>query len=212
MHSSISTPPPPPPRAIKEEIFLPYPPNPVATSFRSTWLSTSLKSMRQRGLLDRYLNYLPEKLHDEVMHAAVGHWLPVGVAVAHYEAMDRLELPDDEVVQIGMEVTDRFHGVVIATLFRLARTVGASPWTVLANTQKMWDRTWVGGGLAIFKMGPREARGEIIGWPCSRVRYCRVAMRGVMLGTVSLFCKKAWVQEVPQRCTEMTLGYRMNWV
>lgn len=197
---------------MKEEIFQPYPSNPVATSFRSTWLSTSVKALRQRGLLDRYLSYLPEKLHEEVLHSAVGHWLPISVATAHYEAMNRLELPDEEVVKIGMEVTDRFHGVVFSTALRLAQAAGASPWTAFASTQKMWDRTYVGGGFAIFKLGPREARGELVGWPCSRVRYCRVGMRGVMLGSVSLFCKKAWVQEIPQLCTEMTLGYRMTWI
>jgi hypothetical protein len=124
----------------------------------------------------------------------------------------RLGLPDEEIVQIGLEVTDRFHSVFFSTVFRLARSVGATPWTVFANTQKMWDRTWMGGGIAVFKLGVREARGEVVGWPCSRVRYCRVAMRGMMLGTASLFCKKAWLQEVPQLCTDTTLGYRMSWV
>ena len=83
---------------------------------------------------------------------------------------------------------------------------------MIGQAQKMWDKAWVGGGLAVFKVGPREARGEIVGWPCSRYRYCHVAMRGVMLGTVSLFCRKAWVSEIGELCTDTTLGYKMTWV
>ena len=92
------------------------------------------------------------------------------------------------------------------------RTAGVTPWAEFVQTQRMWDKIWVGGGLAIFKLGEREARGEIVGWPCARVRYCRIAMRGVMLATVELFCRKAWVQEIPEHCSGTKLGYRMNWV
>jgi hypothetical protein len=198
--------------ATSEELFQPYPTNPVVTKFRSTWLSSSLKSMRARGLLDRYLARLPRHYHDAVLHPVAGEWLPVAIAVAHYEAMDSLGLPDDEIVNIGMEVNARFHGIFFQTVFRLAQSAGVTPWTVLRHTQKMWDRTWVGGGVAVYKLGPKEARGEFVGWPCARIRYCRVGMRGMMLDTVSLFCKRAWVQELPELCGDMTLGYRMHWV
>ncbi|MFO0660761.1 MAG: hypothetical protein U0165_13155 [Polyangiaceae bacterium] len=197
---------------MKEEVFLPYPKNPVATSFSATWLSSSLKAARERGLLDKYLSHLPARYHDQVLHSVPGTWLPVDVAVAHYEAMDALPMADDEIVRIGEEVTERFHGVFFSTVFRLARAAGATPWSMFTHSQRMWDRTWVGGGIAIFKAGPRDARGEFVGWPCARVRYCRVAMRGMMLGTVALFCKKATVLEIPSLCTDMTLGYRMQWV
>jgi hypothetical protein len=196
----------------REEVILPYPSNPVATRFRSTWLTTSLKSLRQRNLLDRYLGLLPRRHHDAVIHSAVGDWLSIEVAMAHYEAMEQLGLSDIEIMAIGGEVTERFHGLLFSTVLRLARTAGVTPWSVLGQTQKMWDKTWIGGGIAVWKIGPREARGEIVGWPCSRFHYCRVAMRGVMMGTVSLFCRKAWAQEIPERCTDQSLVYKLTWV
>ena len=196
---------------MKEEVFQPYPKVRDATSFRSTWLASSFKAMRERGLMNRYLDNLPKRFHDQVLHSVAGSWLPVEVAVAHYEAMDRLQLDEAEMIKIGLEVTDRFHSGLFSTVFTIARAAGVTPWTILGHTQKMWDKTWVGGGVAIFKSGTKDARGEIVGWPCSRVRYCRIAMRGVMLGTVSLFCRKASVVEIPRYCTETTLGYRMQW-
>lgn len=183
----------------------------MATSFRGTWLTSSLRATRERGLLERYLERLPRRYHEPVLNSVVGEWLPVEVAVAHYEAMDQLRLPEDEIIKIGLEVTERFHRGFYRTVFQLAKAVGATPWTILAQTQKMWDRTWVGGGLAIWKSGPSLARGHIVGWPCARVPYCRVAMRGVMLGTVALFCKQAMVSEIPGRCTDTELCYRMTW-
>lgn len=197
---------------MPEQIFQPYPSKPTATTFRSTWLVSSVQAMKRRGLFERYLTHLPVRFHDPILQAAAGLWLPVETAVAHYEAMNALGLAESEVVDIGLEVVDRFHNVFFSTIFRMARAAGATPWTVFGHTQKMWDRTWDGGGLAIFKLGPREARGEIVGWPCSRIGYCRIAMRGVMLGTVTLFCKKAWIEERPELCTGTTLGYRMNWI
>jgi hypothetical protein len=194
-----------------EEVFLPYPENRVATRFRSTWLSSSLKAMRTRGLLDQYLENLPRQHHAAVLDAVAGVWLPVEVAVAHYDAMDRLKLPESEIVKIGLEVTERFHSAFFSTVFRLAQGVGATPWSVFRHCQRMWDKTWVGGGIAIWKLGPREARCEIVGWPCARFDYCRIGMRGVTLGTVNLFCRSATVYEVTKSCTNNTLGYRMRW-
>lgn len=197
---------------MKEEVFQNYPRVPNATSFSSTWLSSSLKAARERGLMDRYLAGLPARYHDQVLHSVPGTWLPVEIAVAHYEAMDSLGFTEDEIVKIGMEVTQRFHGVFFSTVFRLATAAGVTPWSVFTHSQRMWDRTWVGGGIAIFKSGPRDARGEIVGWPCARVRYCRIAMRGMILGTVALFCKKATILEISSQCTDTTLGYRIQWV
>jgi hypothetical protein len=196
----------------KEEFILPYPPDPVVSKFRATWLASSLKAVRTRGFFDRYLENLPEQYRDIVLHAVAGEWLPVEVAVAHYAALDALALSEVEILAIGAEVNARFNSLFLQTVLRLAKGVGATPWTAFRQAQKMWDRTWVGGGYAIVKLGEREARGEVIGWPCARFRYTRVGMRGMVSSVTTLFCRRAWVQEIPAQCTDTRLAYKINWV
>lgn len=199
----------------REEIVLPFPIErelvPIASQFRSTWLSSSLKGIRERGLLEKYLVFLPSIHHEPILHSIVGVWLPIEVAHAHYEACDRLELSDDEIYAIGAEIAERVHGTVLHTAVRLAKGVGVTPWTILPQLQRLWDRIWVGGGVAAFKLGPKEARIEIVGWPCARFRYTRIAMRGVISSLVALFCTRIWVQEIPSQCTSLRLAYRLHW-
>jgi hypothetical protein len=37
-------------------------------------------------------------------------------------------------------------------------------------------------------------------------------MRGVIAGAVELFCSKVYVQEIPELCTALSVGYRVSWV
>jgi hypothetical protein len=198
-----------------ETVFLPFPTAraavPMASSFRSTWLTTSLRALRERGHYERYLTYLPAEYHEAVESSVAGVWLPVKVAVSHYEACGKLDLSIQEQLDIGAEVTKRIHGTVLGTLVRLATGAGATPWTVYSNLHRLWDRIWVGGGVGVFQLGPKEARIEVIAWPCSRVSYCRVAMRGVIHGVTDLFCQKAYVHEIPKLCTPTTLGFKVQW-
>jgi hypothetical protein len=196
-----------------EEIVQPYPTeNRTATKFRSTWLASSLKSARARGYLGRYLEHLPRVYHDAVLHSVAGQWLPIEVALAHYGALDALNLSEIDLLAIGEEVNKNFNNVVLQTMLRLARGAGMTPWTAVRQAQKVWDRSWVGGGYGIFKLGPNELRGEVVGWPCARFRYTRIAIRGTFAGTLRLFCNQVWVHEMPEHCTETALGYHIRWV
>jgi hypothetical protein len=184
---------------------------PVTTQFRSTWLSSSLRALRERKLIDQYLAYLPEEHHEAVLTTVVGVWLPSAIAVAHYEACDRLGLTEAEQLSIGSEVGKHAQGTVFSVAVNLAKGAGVTPWTLLARLPGVWERIWVGGGVAIVKLGPKEARVEIGGWQCSRVSYTRVAMRGVIAGLVDLFSAKAYVRQLTPLCTALTLGYRISW-
>ena len=183
----------------------------MATQFRSTWLSSSLRSLRERELLDLYLHHLPPNYHEAVLAPVAGLWLPIEVAVAHYEACDALKLPSVDVLAIGREATSRVHGTILSTFVRLARNAGITPWTALPRMPELWARIWTGGGVSVVKLGPKEARIEIAGWPCAASAYCRIAMRGVLPGVLDLFCTKSYARDMQNLATETTLGYVLSW-
>ena len=112
---------------------------PVATKFRSTWLSSSLRALRKRARLDEYFGYLPIEHHEAVKNSVAGLWSPIGVAVAHYEACDRLVLPVHEVVAIGKEVHTYAQATVFSLAVKLAAGAGATPWTVFAQFRRWWS-------------------------------------------------------------------------
>jgi len=136
----------------------------------------------------------------------------VGVAMAHYEACDRLAFSPSELFAIGKEVHTYAQAGVFKMLVSLATGAGATPWTAFSQAHRLWDRVWVGGGVGIFKLGPKEARVEITAWPCSRSTYIRHAMRGVVTGMLEIFCSKVYLTEIPRFCTPTSLGYRCAWV
>ncbi len=203
-------------RVPDEEILVPFPGGrrdfvPPTERFRSTWLSSSLRSIRERRLFDDYLSRLPAEYREVVLGSVVGVWLPIDVARAHYGALDALGLSKPEMIQIGREATNHVHGTLLATFVRLAKGAGVTPWTVLVRLQDLWGRIWIGGGVAVAKLGPKEARIEIAGWPCAESAYCRAAMRGVIPGITDLFCHKSYANEIAPLMTPSSLGYLLSW-
>ncbi len=181
------------------------------SQFRSAWLHSSIRSLRSQGLLDRYLALLPTTLHDAILGAPLGVWLPGHLSEAHYAACEKLELPASVQIAIGAEVAERVHGTILSIAVKLAHEAGATPWTVLSQFGKLWGYIWVGGAVGVFKLGPKEARLEVIGWPCAKFDYCKNGILGVSQGLIQLFCRKVYVREVPRLCTTTSLGYRIAW-
>ena len=208
------------PGRADEEPILPFPVArhlvAAATKFRSTWLSTSLRSLRERNLLDAYLGHLPREHHEAVVSSVPGVWLPIGVAIAHYEACDALRLDEKEIIAIGRETSDRAQRKSVTTATRLitpmlAAPVDVSPWPLLMQLHRQWERIWVGGAVGAFPVSPREARVEVVGWPCARIPYTRVAMRGVLLGMGTLFSRRVGIHEIEELMSGSTLGWRVEW-
>jgi hypothetical protein len=184
---------------------------PSVSEFRSAWLHSSVRSLRAQGLFDRYLALLPAKFHEPILGAPLGVWLPGYLSEAHYAACEQLELPVPLQIAIGAEVAARVHGTILSIAVRLAHEAGATPWTVLSQFGKLWGYIWVGGAVGVFQLGPKEARLEVLGWPCAKYDYCKNGILGVTQGLIQLFCRKVYVREVPRLCTTTSLGYRIAW-
>jgi hypothetical protein len=184
---------------------------PLASHFRSTWLSSSLNALRERNHFDRYLALLAPADRATILESVAGVWLPIDVGLTHYRACDALDLGKRESWEIGVEVTRKVHGTSLALAFRLAKQAGVTPWTIFAQMPRLWERIWRGGGIAVHKHGPKEAIIEAIQWPVAGIPYVRQTMPAVVHGVVELFCAKVYVTEVPRLMSQTSLGFRVQW-
>jgi hypothetical protein len=186
----------------REEVILPFPlPRAQiepATHYRSTWIVSSLQSLRAAGHFDRYVVLLPVEMKSEILDAVAGVWMPMPIARAHYLACDALGLSSDEQLAMGASVGERAQGNVLSTVVRAARGAGVTPWTIIVQFQRLYARGCDGGAVAAFKIGPKDARVEFVGCELFDIDYFRHAFRGILLGIMSLFCKKAYVHETPK--------------
>ena len=182
------------------------------TEFRGTWLTTSVRALGKRGLMDRYTSFLAPADRDLILYCDAVSWIPADLVVRHYEACDRLQLSVGELLAIGSEVTERVHGPSLALGRSIATASGVTPWTILGRVDKLWRRVMQGGGVAVAKVGPKEARVELLGFPVAHIHYNRIATRGIIRALVGVLCSRVWVHEVQSLCTRTTLGYRAQWV
>jgi hypothetical protein len=184
---------------------------PRTTHFRSTWIASSLKTMKEQGHYDRWYAAVDPKYRDVIVESVAGVWLPVDVAYAHYAAYNDLGLPSSVILALGNEVAKRMHASLLGTLMRLSRNVGVTPWTALSHFQRIWDRIWMGGDVSVERLGPKEARVECVGCPLLSIPHYRHGFRGVQSGLIEMFCTKAFVTEERTMLTADSAGWRIAW-
>jgi hypothetical protein len=198
------------------ETFLPFRAPParmgIATVARSTLFTASIQSLRARGLYDRYAVRLMGDQREALSTAVAGVWIPMGLAVAHYRACDALRLCIGEQLDIALEVGQQMHGTFLGAMLRVAKTVGVTPWTALAYSGKLYDRLFRGGGIAVTRTGPKDARVDLVGNPLCEIEYFRVGLRGVYEAALELFCERVTTQEIPRRYDGLDMAIRISWV
>src|ERR1700722_20125420 len=171
------------------------PPQRALRQVRSTLLVASLAALRDLGRMDDYLRALPPDLHAVVLEAIPGTWVPVATAVAHYRACDTLGCTHAEGVDIGRRVFDRLRETLLGTAVRLSKNVGVTPWTVIPLFPRFWTRLFDGGAMHGWRLGPKEARIDILDMPLCDTAYFRNALCGQGMGVLDLFCSKSYVGE-----------------
>lgn len=198
----------------KPESIVPLPPGAeqLATHLRSTMLSSSVTSLRERGLFERYLAALPEQHHEAILLTLAPTWLPMEVALSHYVACDSLGLTAEEVTDIGRDVGRRIQATFLGTMARGSRAVGATPWLALEQAPKLWGRMIRGGGIAVERTGPKDAQILLTGVPMARHGYCRFATAGIIESGANVFSKRAFVRVAPALCTDDQMGFFGSWV
>jgi hypothetical protein len=184
----------------------------VATSVRSALVTSSIQSLRARGLHERYATRLGEGRRAAIATAARAVWIPMDLAVAHYEACEALHLGVGQQLDISLEVGQHLHGRLLRAMLRLARTAGVTPWAALAYSGRLYGRLFRGGGIEVTRTGPKDARIDMTGNPLCDIEYFRVGVRGVYESALELFCQRVFTQEIHWGRLGYAMALRISWV
>jgi hypothetical protein len=182
-----------------------------ASEARSTLITTSIQALRARGLFADYEKALPPSLKQSILTVVAGVWLPIDVAMAHYAACDELNLSQKDQFAMGGEVGDRVQGTMLGLVVRTAKSSGLTPWMGLSQCTKLYERLFDGGSVKLVKLGPKDARMEVVNNPLFAIGYFRNGFRGTVCTGAEFFCEKAYAHELPKLTSETTLGLRISW-
>ena len=151
-----------------------------ATAVRSTLLQSSIATLKTLGHYERYLKLLSPIHRETIVETIAPTWVPVAVALAHYQACEALELTAEQRIEIGEKVGDRMQGAFMETLTRAARSMGVTPWVLLKRFDVLWGRLFQGGSFELVKVGPKDLTIEIVGAAIPRYQYVREGFCGVV--------------------------------
>jgi hypothetical protein len=168
---------------------------PPVTEWRSTWVTSSLQTLRARGLFDRYVAALPEEYRDVLPLTVAGVWMPIATARAHYQACNALGFSQSEARDLGLAVGERAQGTILRTAVALVKGVGVDGWSLMNHVPRIWERGARGGAVGVYKVGPKEANVEVLGCELFDVPYFRAAYHGVVLGVLRLVTQQAYAHE-----------------
>jgi hypothetical protein len=185
---------------------------PPVRRVRGQWIAASLRAVRDRGLWTQYFANLPREYHATIQSMIPSQWLLAHVVVAHYAALDALQLPEADIEAMGASVVIRGQGKAIEVVLKLLPLHLLDVFSFIARTDALWDRAFDGGAPAVYKLGPKEARFDVHGLPFAHLRYPRIAIRGVITGAVRLLVRTVYVQDITRNRQPPVLSYRVQWV
>jgi hypothetical protein len=185
---------------------------PVVVQVRGSLIASSLHTLRELSLFERYLKGLPREHQEPILFALASSWLPVELALAHYGACEAMELPEAELLKIGEHVSQRIMGTFLGTLMRSSRQMGAgaTPLIPLRQYHRLWDRLLLGGGCTVQSSGLKDVTIESRGVPMFRYRYFRVGYMGLIKGAGLLFAKSVFTRV--RTTSETALTIEASWV
>jgi hypothetical protein len=180
---------------------------------KSTLVASSRQGLFQQGHQAAYERALGAEGARRIQEAAMGNqWLPVELARLHYQAADAIGLDVDEMHAVGNVVGARIEGALMGSLARIARAGGVTPWTPLGRLDQLWFRMYQGGSIAVFELGPKDARIEITHNELADIRYWRVALTGLVHGAGKIFARTMHTNLVDEGRAPGTCVYTMSWV
>ncbi len=185
---------------------------PRVTEVRGSLIVSSLATLRDLTLYDRYSALIDRSVLAKLQFAIASTWLPIELAMAHYAACDALELNEIQMKNIGEHVSEKLVNTFWGAALREARKVGAAvPYDIaLRQYGSMWERVFRGGSSVVEELGRKDARILARGLPMVRYRYFRVGYLGLIRGAALMFFRACHVKV--ERLADDELTILVSWV
>jgi hypothetical protein len=176
-------------------------------------LQSSLHALREFGLYERWSAQIGRAERELIVEAIVPVWLPVDVAMAHYEACDRLQVDEAQQVLIGASVGARVQSALLTTAARLARNMGVTPDVAARCFSPLWARLFQGGSLQIEQVGPKDLTLEFRQSVLPRCPYFRRTLCGNVGSATQLMGRNvAYAKQVSYDAAKDRLLVKLSWV
>jgi hypothetical protein len=185
-----------------------------ATHMRGTMLVNSLDNLRALGLYERYLDKLPASHRDVIPFTIAASWIPIDIALVHYETCDALGLDDDQLRQLGEMMAKRVADTFLGTVLRASRNAGVEGiWSALKQNHRLLERMYQGGAMSVLRTGPKDFVLENRGLPIVTSRHWRAAYVHYMNAVSSMFTKVAYIKLArPQVPHPHSIAIACSWV
>jgi hypothetical protein len=189
-------------------------PNRIAplANVRSTILVASINNIKRADYVEPYTRALPEKHRQTLFELIAGTWTPVEAAMAHYSACDTLGLSEHTATEFGEQTVDRIGQSMVGTGIRMAKQAGVTPWTFCPHVQRFWARGYDGGGIAVYKLGPKEARFDLVQFSLCESPFYRSALAGWLGALLRLFSRTLYLHQTSPPDGPHSASYRAQWV
>jgi len=155
---------------------------------------SSIQALRDAGYGARYEARVPPEVREELFGLGAPAWLPLALADAHYGACDALSLPAEEIRALGARVAPA-HASGAMLLLRAAKATGLTPWSLLTNAPRYWERMYEGAEITVHQDGPKDARIVIAGQPLARFAYWRTGFCGVLRSLTQALSMRSFVSD-----------------
>lgn len=182
---------------------------PMVQQVRGSLIVSSLATLHELDLFDRYLSCLDPEHHDRILYILAASWVPVENALLHYGACEAMNLSESELDVIGRHVSQRIMGTFVGTLMRTASNVLMPGRVPLQQYPRLWERLMSGGSCGVYVCGANEARIESRGVPMFRYRYFRMAYTGLIRGAGSMFRSNLHARS--RGATDDSLTIELSW-
>lgn len=184
------------------------------THVRGILLVKSLENMRQAGFYERYKSIGGTALRERVESILASSWAPIELCEQHYDVCDRMQLSDPEVERLGESMGQGIGSTTMALLLKSTRRAGVeSNWSALKQCDRFWDRSYLGGGVTLLKVGPKDSIMEYHGIPLAKSRYWRTGARAFWLGIAQLTARSAYVRLArPRSPSPDRIAFAGSWV
>lgn len=172
------------------------PEGPYVIGLKAMLIQSRLKHLRNENLLEDYVARVDPAHRETLLNSLASSWIPVDAALAHYVALDRLELSDTQLARMAEPLGKSTFEVMFAAILRASRNAGADlhVWTGLRQLDRLWNRIYQGGACKVTQVGPKDALLEVIGVPFAHSRSFRSTHCGFLRGTIALTAKACIVK------------------